>query len=75
MENNPLAEQLELLAKNIIKNSLLEKHLMHPLFEAALSNTEAQVDDISSVRTAATSESKLNPVAEEDVWLIVTLPG
>jgi len=54
---------------------LLEKHLMRPLFEAASSNDEVQVNGISSVQTAATSESKLNPVAEEDAWLIVRLPG
>ena len=34
-ENETLPEQFELLAKKVIKNSLLEKHLMRPLFEAA----------------------------------------
>jgi len=74
-ENETLPEQFELLAKKVIKNSLLEKHLMRPLFEAASSNDEVQVNGISSVQTAATSESKLSPVAEEDAWLIVRLPG
>ena len=74
-ENETLPEWFELLAKKVIKNSLLEKHLMRPLFEAASSNDEVQVNGISSVQTAATSESKLSPVAEEDAWLIVRLPG
>ena len=74
-ENKTFPKQFELLAKNVIKNSLLEKHLMHPSFEAALSNDKVQVDGISSVQTAATSVSKLSPVAEEDAWLIVRLPG
>jgi len=39
---------------------------MRPLFEAALSNVEVQVVGISSVRTAATSESMLSTIAEKD---------
>jgi len=48
---------------------------MHPLFEAALSNDEVQVDDNSSDRTAAISESKLGNVAEKDDWLFVKHPA
>jgi len=75
MENKFLPEQFELLVGNVIKNSLLEKHLMHPLFEAALNNDEVQVDGISSVRTAAISESKLITIAEKDAWLIISFPS
>ena len=70
-----LPAQLDLLAKHVIKESLLEKRLMHPLFEAALSNDEVQVDDNSSDRTAAISESKLGNVAEKDDWLFVKHPA
>jgi len=73
--NQTLPAKLDLLAKHVIKESLLEKHLMHPLFEAALSNDEVQVDDNSSDRTAAISESKLGNVAEKDDWLFVKHPA
>ena len=42
-ENTTLQEQFALLAQHVIKDSLLEKHMMRPLFETALHNDEWEV--------------------------------
>jgi len=45
-ENKTLQEQFALLAQHVIKDSLLEKHMMRPLFETALHNDEWEVVEL-----------------------------
>ena len=64
-ENKTLQEQFALLAQHVIKDSLLEKHMMRPLFETALHNDGAQVNSMPSV-----DETK----ALTDKWVVVGFP-